>query len=439
MKNNLARLFLFVADIGVIYLALAVAYYTRAMLNDFFPTQIVNDMALYTHNYLFYVFVLFVFYYEGIYTKRYDFWHESHKAIKGLILSHLFIFTFLAFTKNIDQYSRAVIVFSFLYLIILIPLAKNILKKFLFYTGLWHREARIYGDDPFLYQEIFNNPYLGYVNSTIKKAKTVFINSRAMDSVHLKERIDMEMRTSHEVIFIPLLNDYNMSQSDIYELSTSRTNLIEIKNRLKSKVRVFIQNLLNYLLVIITLPLILPIIAIFALLIKQESKGAVFFAHERVGRHGRIIPTYKFRSMYHDASERLKKLLEQDEALKVEWETNFKLKDDPRITKVGKFLRKTSLDELPQIFNILRGEMNFVGPRPVIQEEIEKYYGDDAEYYYMVKPGITGLWQVSGRSDTDYPFRVATDKWYVTNWSIWLDIVILFKTVKVVVFQKGAY
>jgi len=143
--------------------------------------------------------------------------------------------------------------------------------------------------------------------------------------------------------------------------------------------------------------------------------------------------------MYQDAQERLEKLLETDPAIREEWERNFKLKDDPRVTKLGAIMRKTSLDELPQILNVLKGEMNFVGPRPVIQQEIDQYYKEDAEYYFMVKPGITGLWQVSGRSDTDYDFRVSTDKWYVSNWSLWLDIVILFKTVKTVLKREGAY
>ena len=165
----------------------------------------------------------------------------------------------------------------------------------------------------------------------------------------------------------------------------------------------------------------------------------MFFVHNRIGKNGKIIPTLKFRSMYSDAKERLEKLLKENEEIREEWEKDFKLKDDPRVTKIGAILRKTSLDELPQIFNVLKGEMNFVGPRPVLQEELDKYYKDDAEYYFMVKPGITGLWQVSGRSNTNYDFRVATDKWYVTNWSLWLDIVILLKTVKVVLFREGAY
>ncbi|SFV61331.1 Undecaprenyl-phosphate galactosephosphotransferase [hydrothermal vent metagenome] len=143
--------------------------------------------------------------------------------------------------------------------------------------------------------------------------------------------------------------------------------------------------------------------------------------------------------MYSDAQERLEKLLLENPLMREEWEKSFKLKNDPRVTKIGAFLRKTSLDELPQIFNVLMGQMNFVGPRPILQEELDTYYQDNASYYLMVKPGITGLWQVSGRSDTDYDFRVKTDKWYVLNWSLWLDIVILIKTIKVVLKRDGAY
>jgi len=143
--------------------------------------------------------------------------------------------------------------------------------------------------------------------------------------------------------------------------------------------------------------------------------------------------------MYTNADELLKELLEKNPELRQEYETFRKLKNDPRVTKVGKFLRKTSLDELPQIFNVLKGEMSLVGPRPVTKEEIDKYYKDYAIYYYEVLPGITGLWQISGRSDTSYDERVELDVWYVKNWNLWLDIVILIKTIKVVLKREGAY
>jgi len=305
--------------------------------------------------------------------------------------------------------------------------------------GLWRREALIIGNDPFISNELYKNPYFGYVKSDNAHAKTVFINSHQFSQEALHKIVENEIQKRHEVIYIPMLNDYNLTQSQIYELSNTHTNLVVFKNRLKSPYRRFVQQLFNYALALISLPILLPLVTIFAILIKQESPGPIFFAHNRVGRDGKNIPTLKFRSMYSDAKERLEELLDTNEEIRQEWEKNFKLKNDPRVTKIGAFLRKTSLDELPQIFNVLKGEMNFVGPRPVIQKELDQYYKEDKKYYFMVKPGITGLWQVSGRSETDYDFRVNTDKWYVSNWSLWLDIVILFKTIKVVLFRDGAY
>jgi lipopolysaccharide/colanic/teichoic acid biosynthesis glycosyltransferase len=139
-----------------------------------------------------------------------------------------------------------------------------------------------------------------------------------------------------------------------------------------------------------------------------------------------------------DSKERLEKLLATDPKAKEEWERDFKLKNDPRITKSGAFLRKTSLDELPQLLNVLKGEMSLVGPRPIVQKEVPRYEQYIKEYY-MVLPGITGLWQVSGRSDTTYPERVAMDMWYVHNWSVWLDIILIWRTFFAVIHSRGAY
>ena len=139
-----------------------------------------------------------------------------------------------------------------------------------------------------------------------------------------------------------------------------------------------------------------------------------------------------------DAKEKLEQLLKTDPEAKAEWEKDFKLKNDPRITKSGAFLRKTSLDELPQIFNVLKGEMSLVGPRPIIKDEMVRY-GEYINDYLMVKPGITGMWQVSGRSDADYKQRVQLDSWYVRNWSVWLDLMLLWRTMKIVAQCKGAY
>ncbi len=169
-----------------------------------------------------------------------------------------------------------------------------------------------------------------------------------------------------------------------------------------------------------------------------RSGGAPFYAHQRIGRNGETFGCLKFRSMRPDADQVLKALLATNAEARAEWDRDFKLKNDPRVTPIGSFLRKTSLDELPQLWNVLKGEMSLVGPRPIIQAELERY-GEQAHLYLQVRPGITGLWQVSGRSDTNYAERVALDTWYVQNWSLWYDIAILFKTIDTVVGKRGAY
>lgn len=180
-----------------------------------------------------------------------------------------------------------------------------------------------------------------------------------------------------------------------------------------------------------------PLFAAIALLVRRDG-GPVLYGQRRVGRGGRTIVCLKFRSMVPDADRVLHELLDRDPSARGEWEKDHKLKDDPRVTAVGRFLRATSLDELPQLWNVLRGDMSLVGPRPIVADEIRKF-GDDIAYYYEVDPGITGLWQVSGRNDIDYDRRVRLNTWYVRNWSLWHDVAILVKTVRVVLNRAGAY
>ncbi|MDA8152673.1 MAG: undecaprenyl-phosphate galactose phosphotransferase WbaP [Acidithiobacillus sp.] len=188
------------------------------------------------------------------------------------------------------------------------------------------------------------------------------------------------------------------------------------------------------LLVLILSPLLLYI----AWRIRSEDGGPVFFIQERVGRRGRPFGCLKFRSMVMDAEDRLKRYLHSHPDLAAEYERNFKIRDDPRVTRIGKLLRRGSLDELPQLFNVLRGDMSLVGPRPLLEQELDRY-GDNICLYHLVHPGITGLWQVSGRSETTFDERAHLDAWYVKNWTLWYDIVILLRTVKVVLRREGAY
>jgi Undecaprenyl-phosphate galactose phosphotransferase WbaP len=184
--------------------------------------------------------------------------------------------------------------------------------------------------------------------------------------------------------------------------------------------------------------LLLPLLFYIAVAVKMSSRGPVLYANERIGRDGRRFRMWKFRSMFTNGDALLEYYLDAHPEFREEWETTQKLKWDPRITRIGRFIRKTSLDELPQLWNVLRGDMSLVGPRPILLEE-EAKYGDYYALYTMVAPGITGMWQVSGRSNTSYQERLDLVAYYVRNWSLWLDIYLLMRTVRIVLFGKGAY
>lgn len=182
----------------------------------------------------------------------------------------------------------------------------------------------------------------------------------------------------------------------------------------------------------------LPIIGLIALAVKFSSRGPIFFAHDRIGRNGRRFKVWKFRTMVVNADELLHRSLRENAKLREEWMRDQKLKRDPRVTAIGRFLRSSSLDELPQLWNVICGEMSLVGPRPIIENEIAKYK-HIYPMYTRVTPGLTGLWQISGRNRTTYDERIELDNYYVTNWSPWLDVYILARTVRTVLLREGAY
>lgn len=210
----------------------------------------------------------------------------------------------------------------------------------------------------------------------------------------------------------------------------------KVEFNIRRKAYLVIKRVMDVLLSMIALFLLSPVFLILIILIKIDSKGSIFYKHKRIGKNGEYIYLYKFRSMYSDSKERLEELLKNEEYRK-EWETNYKLENDPRITKVGNILRKTSLDELPQLLNILRGEMSIVGPRPVIDGEINKY-GDNKEKFLSVTPGLTGWWACNGRSCTTYEERMKLELYYVDHCSILLDVKCILKTVIAVVKKDGA-
>ena len=182
-----------------------------------------------------------------------------------------------------------------------------------------------------------------------------------------------------------------------------------------------------------------PLLFMISIIIALSSRGPIFYAQERIGRGGVTFKCFKFRSMYQDADKRLQEILNSDTTLLNEWKQTHKLKNDPRITPVGKFLRRTSLDELPQFWNVIKGDLSVVGPRPVVKEEILNHFGEKACTIFSVRPGITGLWQISGRSNTCYNRRIALDEAYVKERSVIQDMKIIALTIPRMISRNGAY
>ena len=252
----------------------------------------------------------------------------------------------------------------------------------------------------------------------------------------LADMVRMVSETFQHVMVIPNLN--GVTNSAVVARDLSGALAIEIKHNLLNPWARRLKRALDLLGATVGGLLISPLLLTIAVLIKLDSPGPVLFGHRRLGARDKHFLCWKFRTMHVDAERILNEYLQRHPSLQAEWEQNQKLRDDPRVTRIGRFLRKTSLDEVPQLWNVLRGEMSLAGPRPIVDAEVSKYE-KDYELYRRIRPGMSGFWQVGGRSDLGYKVRVAMDSYYVRNWSVWLDIIILARTVKIVLLARGAY
>ncbi|MDR1930321.1 MAG: undecaprenyl-phosphate galactose phosphotransferase WbaP [Treponema sp.] len=364
-----------------------------------------------------------------------------------------------------DAISAAFII-SFIVSMPILLVCRSMIRSFLFATKLGSIPAVIFGGGVTgrnIIDRLLQSKTAGYVPVLILDDDPATGDQyRGIPIIHdtsLGPEIAARFRIRMAIVILPELSKKNLSRLISNYVSAFRYRVImpavftnagiavrdfggilgiASANRLNMFWNLWIKRFFDLSLLIVGGVLVLPFLLIIALLVKISSPGPVLYGHIRVGRGGRHFTAYKFRSMCVDADERLKTLLESDPALRKEWEASHKLKNDPRVTFIGKLLRRTSIDEFPQLINVLRGDMSMVGPRPIVDAEIKKY-GENFNRIFSVKPGITGLWQVSGRSDTDYTERVSLDTYYLESWSLWLDIWILYKTIGTVFKGRGAY
>lgn len=473
MHKTFFTITIIITDLTVFLLSLFIAVEIRTLLGD--VTGFIPQMQLEFKDFLelYWMPMMYIFFLttHHLYRKRLPLSDEIREIIKVAFISLVVIFAIVSLGKIIHQVSRLTLMIHLVLLILIHPPARYWVKRILYKLKIGTENIIILGAGQAgeaVLRELDNEKNFGYrpvgfLDDTIKSDKTEsampvigslneyaniqkkFRIQTAVIAIPSLERSELSalvarvQKYTKRVLIVPDMSGVALLNAELYHLFAEQLFLIKIRNNLQSFKSRAVKRTFDLVMSVLMAPFLLPAMLVLAVLIKLDSKGPVFYRQRRIGRNGHEVKVIKFRSMFTDADERLKTIIETDVEAKREWEQFYKLKNDPRITKIGNFLRKTSLDELPQLFNVFTGSMSLVGPRPVLQKEIDQYYKDEAQNYYLVRPGITGLWQVSGRNNMDYEQRVMLDSWYVLNWSLWFDLIILFKTIKVVIRQEGAY
>lgn len=462
---------LIMIDLLAFYVSLLIAFTLRVeVMTAFMPNL---PSFIFTYIYIWWIPLIFVFFmfYERLYDSNMPFWDEARDIVKAVSLATLTVMAIVTLGKMGEEVSRLVLLSLWASSVFISPIFRLWGKKLLYNIGIWRESVLIIGAgnsgrlvmDGLHREKHMGYDIVGFLDDDELKKGTVINGKKVFGKIKYFPRYVNRLGIKTVIIAIPSLSTEQLSaltsrvQSyatntmvipDIKGIALLNTALLHlfyeeiflmsIRNNLKSVTNRFIKRLFDIAVSIALMPVLLPLIGIIGIIIKLETPGPAIYAHDRIGKSGKIFRCYKFRTMLRDAEEKLKDVLENNENFRTEWEKNWKIKDDPRITKIGRFLRKTSLDELPQVFNVIEGSMSLVGPRPYLLRE----KGDIGKNFQIIsssKPGITGLWQVSGRSNTSYEYRVKLDSWYVMNWSLWLDIAILFKTIRVVAKMEGAY
>lgn len=492
LSRILYPVFMIVGDCVAFYASLLITYFFRIrVIAHWFPLPFSQTMGDLVSRFWIPVVVIGVFAFEGLYSRREPFWEETQNMIKAIVLAYLMIFSIVSLGKLSFEVSRSIVLGTGLLSLVLVPFFRFWWKAFLHRMGLGLKKVVLIGDNPWgrlAHLGLFRDHYMGIrilgfmkvpcqlerrfparndsLNDTEREALSGMappevpylgeledlpviaarhgIRGAVIAAPHLRREeiaqlIERVQRHVLSVYVVPNVAQVNLVNSELLYLFYEEIFLLGIHNNLKSRLNRWLKNLSDFILAIFLCIPLFPLMLGIAILVAATSPGPVFFSQWRMGRNNRPFRIYKFRTMFLGAEERLEELLGSDPKLRNEYEDHQKITDDPRITPVGRFLRKTSLDELPQIVNVLKGEMSFVGPRPVTREELHFRYREASIDYCLVKPGITGLWQVSGRSERGYGVRIRLDLWYIRNWSLWLDLVILIRTIGVVWSKKGSW
>ena len=415
------------------------------------------------------VFIFFL-YYTKVNERFILYWETLQRTFYAVLYSEIFCVVLLYLFKTSNYVSRAYVVIFFAMAFICLCISRqlliktcrrlNLMKEAVVFIGAGKTTQKII--DFTRNNNCFGINVAGLFDETPKikditekyhtfrdleetkdyiqryKIRTVIIAVPSMEKERLLNLIEDLQPIVRNLMFVPNIVGMPVFNLEVKRLYENNMVLLGIKNNLAKKTNRRIKRVFDIVLGIMFCTIIVPILAIAAFCIKLDTKGPIFFNSERIGKNGKLFKCYKLRSMYVNADKIFEAYLSKNRQAQEEWNKFQKLKDnDPRLTKVGKFIRKYSIDELPQIFNVLKGEMSLVGPRPYLPREkvlMENWYND----IISVLPGMTGYWQVNGRSNVNFNGRLKMDNWYIRNWSIWIDIELLIRTFKVVINGKGA-
>jgi undecaprenyl-phosphate galactose phosphotransferase len=473
-KKIASFLILILSDIIVLFISFVLAYFIRSEILPFiylkFKIVPLYSLTYYLSHFYMGLVCLAVFAYERLYTKRYPFWEEVKALSKSTTISFALIMITIFLMKKQTQLSRTIIITTWLISLLLFPASRFLVKMLMKRINIWRKNLLILGANTLgatVLENIKKNPTLGYkilgfidndpqklgkeiqgvkVLGLISKLKDISQSHNSKDVVIAmpdltREELLQILSTcedlSETMWVVPRFGDIITSGIEIETLGNICA--LNIKKNLSKPWNILIKNLFDICTTVIVLIILLPLFAVVAISIKLDSLGPVIFIQKRLGKGQKLFSFFKFRSMYIDSDKRLEEHLKNNHEAREEWRKYKKLrKSDSRVTRVGRIIRRYSIDELPQLLNILQGKMSLVGPRPYILEELEGN-GPFLKIIGKVKPGITGLWQSGGRSELSFEERMALDKYYVNNWSLWLDIVILLKSIKALFSKKGAY
>jgi undecaprenyl-phosphate galactose phosphotransferase len=464
-------------DLIALAAAFTLAYTVRANLLPIIYSGFPPEMPLNLSARLWWLPLVIIGYlvYEGLYTKRHSFWRECGCLIKAVTLSYIVSMAIITLAKTGSEVSRTFLVLSWMLTIFLLPSFRYVGKNALAKAGIYKRRVLVLGAGKTgeLIASAFNNePYMGYqiigyldddphkrkkmfaanggevpvlggfqdTESIMSsyKVRNIIVAAPGLHSEKLVKMVNHLQQISESVLVVPDLFGMPVMCAEADFFFNERFLALRLNNNLASSSNILLKRAFDLVVGISILLLLMPFMFFIAAAIRLDSSGPAIFSQRRVGRGGREFTCYKFRTMVVNAQEILDTILEKNHEMCTEWERDCKLRDDPRITRIGRILRKTSLDELPQLLNVIIGRMSLVGPRPYLPGEMPRMNGFE-ETILNARPGITGLWQVSGRNETSFEERLQIDAWYVRNWSLWLDITLLIRTVTAVLTRRGAY